>query len=566
MIIQIATLALKKPNYYLSPAKQATMPEKKETIPAMGIDMNSILSMAYGTFENLGWDIRSATENSLTALTPRNWSTYEQEIAIRASDNQFEITSKMIHGEPSDLFGKNKKNIKQFDSVFDLVKTSGAEADINNWKTRVAELKEKTIVERKEEVQLATKVDNVMKLSKGGTQLTLGIIAINVLIFVAMVAGGVNLFATTGLDLIKWGANFGPLTFSGEWWRLITCIFIHIGIIHIAFNMYALYMIGVYLEPMLGKVKYALAYVCTGIFASIASLWWHKIPVTSAGASGAIFGMYGVFLALLSTNLIPKEIRSGLLKSIGIFVGYNLLYGLKDNIDNSAHIGGLLSGMGMGYGYYYMLKGKTTLVVKQGVAAIMIFCALLLGYLLYSMAENGSTERITSQQFQSLIESIKSNNIDTSNGEIKISLGAPRILSPYILQKMEASPSLYDGNDSKKFKSLLDEFAPLEREAVDIYDEPGSKTLNERIERLRSHCLNNWQQGIKQFNDAASYHFSSNIENMRKDLVEYCELEERKAGLLIKFYSEPYGDYNSEMNKTNEELESFTTRVWRRLQ
>jgi hypothetical protein len=181
--------------------------------------------------------------------------------------------------------------------------------------------------------------------------------------------------------------------------------------------------------------------------------------VTSAGASGAIFGMYGVFLALLSTNLIPKEIRSGLFKSIGIFVGYNLLYGLKDNIDNSAHIGGLLSGMGMGCGYYYMLKGKQP-VVKQGVAAIMIFCALLLGYLFYSMAENGSTERITSQQFQSLIESIKSNSIDTSNGEIKISLGAPRILSPYILQKMDASPSLYDGNDSKKFKSLLDEFAP----------------------------------------------------------------------------------------------------------
>ncbi|HEV8507284.1 MAG TPA: rhomboid family intramembrane serine protease [Chitinophagaceae bacterium] len=543
------------------------MPEKSETIPVTGRDRDSILSIAYGTFENLGWDLRTATENSLTAFTPRSWNAYEQRVVVKASDNQFEISSKLIYGESLDIYGKNKKNIRQFVLVFELVNTSGTEEDIDAWRSRIADLREKTVVETKDEVHAEVPVGKIMELPKGRPQLTIGIIAVNVLVFVAMIVSGVNLFAPSALDILKWGANFGPLTFSGEWWRLITCTFIHIGIVHIAFNMYALYMIGVYLEPMLGKIKFALAYLCTGIFASITSLWWHDLPTVSAGASGAIFGMYGVFLALLTTSLVPKDTRSRLLTSIGIFVGYNLLYGLKDNVDNSAHVGGLLSGMGVGYGYYYMIREKTSPVVKQAAAAILVACAVFFGFLFYSMAKNASMRNLAIQQFQSLIQNAKTPDIDSSpDTSMKISLGPPRILSLYVLQKIDAPSSLYDKEETKKMKSLLDDFIPKEEEAVDIYDEPGSKTMNERIERLRSHCLGTWRKAAKQFDDAASYHFSSDLDKIRRDLVKYCKLQERKAELLIKFYSEPYGDYNSEMNRGNEELESFTAKVWRNLQ
>src|SRR5580698_9586542 len=77
---------------------------------------------------------------------------------------------------------------------------------------------------------------------------------------------------------------------------------------------------------------------------------------SSAGASGAIFGMYGVFLALLTTNLIDKVRRTALLASIGIFVGYNLLYGTKSGVDNAAHVGGLISGILIGYIFFPGLK------------------------------------------------------------------------------------------------------------------------------------------------------------------------------------------------------------------
>lgn len=538
------------------------MPEKKEIIPVMGKDMDSILSIAYGTFENLGWNIRSATENTLTGFTPRKWNVNEQRIVITASNNQLEISSKMILGESFDLAGKNKKNIRRFSSVFDLIKTSGTEVDINSWKTMIAELREKTILDTKEQIHLAKEVDKVMRLSKGGIKLTLGIIAINVLLFIAMIASGVNLFAPTGTDVIKWGANFAPLTFSGEGWRLITCAFVHVGIIHIAFNMYALFIIGVYLEPMLGKVKYGLAYLCTGFFASIASLWWHELPVPSAGASGAIFGMYGVFLALLSTNLIPREVRSGLLKSIVIFIAYNLLYGLKDNIDNSAHIGGLLSGIGIGYGYYFMLKPKRPLVARQAATAITMACTLLVGLFCYSVVRIVSLQRMAFQQFQLQLKNITS-QADTSSSQIDVPLTVvSKTLSSHLLQKMDDSLSKQGGDDFKEFKKLLDEFLPLESEAITIYDEPASKTLNERIERVRSHCLATWKKGARQFKDAASWRLSPELENMRKDLVRYCKLEQRKADLLIKFYSEPYEDYSEQMNEADRQIELFIAKVW----
>jgi rhomboid protease GluP len=143
--------------------------------------------------------------------------------------------------------------------------------------------------------------------------------------------------------------------------------------------MYALFMVGVYLEPMLGKARYLAAYLCTGIFASLASLWWHKDPVASAGASGAIFGLYGVFLALLSTNLVPKHIRNSLFQSIGIFVAYTLIYGMRSGVDNSAHVGGLLSGLVIGYLYYFGLKqpGKKSVAIAAGLLLATVAMAFL---------------------------------------------------------------------------------------------------------------------------------------------------------------------------------------------
>ncbi|MVM40287.1 rhomboid family intramembrane serine protease [Spirosoma sp. HMF3257] len=135
------------------------------------------------------------------------------------------------------------------------------------------------------------------------------------------------------------GANYSPLTLGGQPWRLLSSCFLHIGILHLVFNMYALVQIGPILEPLLGTRQFTIAYLTAGLMGSVVSLWWHDV-LLGAGASGAIFGMYGVFLALLTTNWLDATVRRELLKSILTFVGFNLFIGMQSHIDNAAHIGG----------------------------------------------------------------------------------------------------------------------------------------------------------------------------------------------------------------------------------
>ena len=116
---------------------------------------------------------------------------------------------------------------------------------------------------------------------------------------------------------------------------------------HLFSNTIGLLFVGIFLEPLLGRSKYLIAYLLTGILASIASIWLYDATV-SVGASGAIFGLYGVFLALLLAKVYPPDFAKSFLISTVIFISYNLLMGLTGGIDNAAHIGGLLSGFVVG--------------------------------------------------------------------------------------------------------------------------------------------------------------------------------------------------------------------------
>lgn len=195
-----------------------------------------------------------------------------------------------------------------------------------------------------------------MEETKPSLYVTWSLVAVNCALFLFMAADGAGFFDTNGYVPMRWGSNFAPLTLSGDWWRLLSNVFIHYGIFHLGLNMYALASIGAYLEPLMGKVCYLTAYLCCGILASLASLWWHVPPVNSAGASGAIFGLYGIFFALLTTKLIPDAVRNSLLTNTAIFIGYNLIYGIKDGVDNAAHVGGLMSGMAIGYAFWLPLQ------------------------------------------------------------------------------------------------------------------------------------------------------------------------------------------------------------------
>lgn len=196
---------------------------------------------------------------------------------------------------------------------------------------------------------------------KEGFFITPIIIYLNVGIFLAMCFAGLGFMSIGSNDLIAWGGNYGPLTTHGERWRLLSNIFLHGGFMHLFANMYGLLFVGIFLESVLGKMKYAGIYLITGIVASLTSLWWNN-NVVSIGASGAIFGLYGVFLAFFLKGVFTKEMGKAFMFSTLIFVGYNLVVGLVIGIfgngtDNAAHIGVLVSGFLIGLALYPMLKG-----------------------------------------------------------------------------------------------------------------------------------------------------------------------------------------------------------------
>lgn len=173
------------------------------------------------------------------------------------------------------------------------------------------------------------------------------LIYINITIFLVMFISGLGFISFKGQDLLNWGANYQPYTTNGEWWRLITNVFLHGGLMHLLSNMFGLLFVGIFLEPLLGRVKYLAVYLVTGTIASLASIWWYEATV-SVGASGAIFGLYGLFLSLLLTKVFPAQISKVFFLTTLIFVGFNLFMGLTGGIDNAAHIGGLISGFAIG--------------------------------------------------------------------------------------------------------------------------------------------------------------------------------------------------------------------------
>ncbi len=478
------------------------MPEKSQTITVNGSDGNTILATAYGTLEELNWTIKYAGENILIAYTPGKWSKPGDEVTVQTKDNELTVTSKMVHGESFDILGKNKKHIQEFLTTFETVRVSAGETQISEWQKKIKPLKEETMLLAEEEQKQAAEVNKVMNLSTGNMYVTYGIIVINVIVFIAMVVSGVSFMSPTGEDIVNWGGNFSPYTNSGDWWRLITCVFVHIGIIHLLFNMYALYTIGVYLEPMLGKTKYIVAYLCTGIFASLVSLWWHKTPVASAGASGAIFGMFGVFLALLSTSLIPKQVRKQLLQSIGIFVAYNLLYGMKSGVDNAAHIGGLVSGLIIGYLYYLQLRKKE---------------------------ESGNNF------YQPAI------------------IVAVTIFAAFFYLKNQGTGIKND--DTEKFSRTMEHFSVLEEIALEAMQPSDTTSKEVYLTRLRKTALNDWVDCVTLFEEAEKFKLNPALQSLRVNMLQYSNHRLQQTLLFIKAAEEETEKYSTSLDSIQKQID-----------
>ena len=366
----------------------ALKPSYNDKLHLPGLSKTEILILALEASQKLEWNIEEVTPEGARFEVPFNMYSHGEEITFTiepGSDGEVAVRSQSSSVQFVD-YGKNRKNIQKLRETMEEIKTSLTPEELTQKAKDFEEECNRPLTEEEkaylEEEKKRTSFWSFF-IPRKGFMATPILIDLNILVFIVMIASGVGIMSPSTLSLLKWGADFGPLTLTGDWWRAVTCNFIHIGAFHLLMNMYAFMYVGLLLEDLIGSRRMFMSYLLTGLCSAVFSLYMHGETI-SAGASGAIFGLYGIFLAFLFFHRIAKEQRKALLTSILIFVGYNLVYGMKAGIDNAAHIGGLLSGFLLGI--IYVCSYKFEKADAQRTVSILgelgIFCIFLFSFLM----------------------------------------------------------------------------------------------------------------------------------------------------------------------------------------
>lgn len=474
-------------------------PKHQQDLLLADLTPAQFLVLAIATAKKLEWNIGSITEKELTAYTSFSMSSYSEEVTIHMEAGKAILISICTGSQLTD-WGKNKRNIADFILVFNQLKEAATPEELQQ---KAVELHPGLVPQTEETGRPVpagggNNVSEFLSVFKPATGyiITPVLLNLNIGIFIFMAISGVNILMPDHDSLLQWGANFKVLTLAGEWWRLITSCFIHIGILHLLMNMYGLSYIGSLLEPYLGKARFTTAYLLAGITGSMTSLYWHDLTI-SAGASGAIFGMYGVFLAMLTTNLIEKTARKAMLNSTLFFVGFNLLFGLKGGIDNAAHIGGLVGGIVMGYAYYPGLIRTEVVKLKYLTIGLLTTVILVGSYLVY--------------------------------------INIPNTLAVY---------------DKK-----MEQFMSMESMALEVYNLPDTAPKEELLSEIKDRGIYYWKENMNLLNELKALHLPDEIDARNEKLIRYCQLRIKSYELLYKRVEENSAQYTQQIESYDKQIQ-----------
>ncbi|MBS0324371.1 MAG: rhomboid family intramembrane serine protease [Proteobacteria bacterium] len=224
-----------------------------------------------------------------------------------------------------------------------------------------------------------TLLDHI-RARRGGIPVTWALIAVNTLIFLAMLRSGAGFWYRSSDLYLAWGANYGPATGDGQWWRLGTAMFLHFGLIHLGMNMLALWDAGRLAEKVFGSIRFLFLYLGAGLAGNLFSLVTHDGQTVSGGASGAIFGLYGALLVFAwchRRRLHPAEFRwlfwgAGAFALVMIGAGQWLAV-----VDNAAHVGGFMAGAGLGVLLMPIFDGPSSVDWKFRSGAGVLLASIL---------------------------------------------------------------------------------------------------------------------------------------------------------------------------------------------
>lgn len=480
-------------------------PKHEQELPLDDLSAEQFLILSIEAVKKLDCYMSYISETGFIAFTKMSMSSWSEQVKLTMKDNAADLQSECMGNQVVD-WGKNKKNIENLINAINELK---AELSPDELTQRYEALKPDLLAKEGELFSASPAVSKdkfrgflaIFKPTQGYF-ITPLLINLNILLFILMVISGGDIMQPDSATLLKWGGNFRSVTLDGEWWRLLTCCFLHIGILHLLMNMYALLYIGLLLEPHLGKTRFISAYLITGVAASLSSLWWQDFTI-SAGASGAIFGMYGVFLALLTTNLLGSSVKQAFMTSIVVFIAFNIINGLKPDsgIDNAAHIGGLLSGLLTGYAFVPGLKNEKNAGLNYATIGILIVILLISCSVVY--------------------------------------------------KKLPNDIGMYD----KK----IEQFSAMENRALLIYNMPEGTPEYKMLAELRDSGIYYWNESLKLIESMDDLDLPQPLKKQNNKLKEYCELRIKCYELMYKGMDEGTDQYTDEVDNYNLKINNLIT-------
>ena len=467
----------------------------EKRVPAEGLNNWEIFSIVQQACKELEWEYLVVDENKFTATTPTHWTLSEEIIKISVVNDEIIFRSR---SESLELYeaGRNQKNIEEFLlPKFRKIKAA--------WKSEKLQLEAKLLRdETLKQIKSGNRVTGE-KITFGTRDhgMTFFLLAVHALVFIVMLIRGVNVIEPEAQDIVKWGGNVKFNVTGGEWWRLITNIFVHIGILPLLVNLFGLYFIGLMVESILGKLKLLIAYLSIGVLASLISIVWLPEGV-SAGATGAIFGLYGVFIAFVTTPYVDKRFSPIWMFGAVAYVVFNIVVAFRGGNDIAAMVGGFFAGLGTGYLFYFFHFKRE--LARAGGTRISIEVVLLTTLIVYFyLRVNGRNDSLRFER-----EVMKLNQI-----EVKA------------MAQMQHLQSAQSNNDA--------------------------------VHVIRDSALPQWKHFQQEIMKTGGYSLSAEYKRKRKLLNEYAGLRVRQTELMYKSINENTDKYNGEIDDVSDRIEKI---------
>lgn len=488
------------------------LPKKEIEFQIYEFEKNRLVTSFQNIFNDLNWTISEISEYKIKGHTSLSLSSWGESIEITFNDKSVFIKSECIGNQIID-WNKNNENINK---IIQKLEIDFKLNYLNNNETTDLDtltIEDKVVSDKKNKFHFL----NYFEIFKPKSDyfFTPIIAIINILVFIIMAIDGTHIINPQVEKLIYWGANERSLTLNGELWRLITSAFIHIGLLHLVMNMYALLFIGSLLEPLIGKYRFIFAYFITGIVASTASLWWNSFSI-SAGASGAIFGLFGVFFSLLICNQIEKNLRKPMLIYISIYIGFNLLNGLKEGVDGAAHIGGLVSGIIIGFGIIISVLKKEFKELNYWIFGIMTFLSLSISYVVIEKIPNPI------KKYRKYVD-VNINYFELYNKKMK------------------------DFIENENLAMEIENYIPSEKENALNY--------------VKERSLYYWEQNLKIVNEIEKYSLPEEILKKNKEVKIYTKLRIKQLKVLYNKILTESDKYDKQLIEINQEIDFQVSKI-----